>query len=219
MSELLPIETCQITYDASNGDHIWRCHVYLLRKGQLFPLFIVITLGVIAISSSLGNFPVPSFGEIVFLIAFTFFAPIILSWLMVRKLVSKPRLCTTTISEAGVRDYTDKINDTKLTWNKIDKVQMDDGNIYFLSRLFTNVYIPAYAFDSHESAEAFYNHAQKLWSEARRSKAQRLASWAEDEDLRLQADTLKQLQQFENDEEEMWKQIEEEHRKNSKSSN
>lgn len=216
MSELVPMETRQITYDASKGDEIWRCHVYLLKKGQLFPVFFMLTAAVIGAGLFVFKIPVPAISEIVFLLAFTFFAPIFLSWLMVRKLVSKPRLCTTTISEAGVRDFTDKINDTKLTWNKIDKVQIEEGNVYFLSRLFTNVYIPAYAFDSYASAHAFYTHAQKLWSEAREIKSQRLASWAEDDELKLQADTLKQLEQFENEEEEMWKKMEDEHRNSPK---
>jgi len=214
MSELVPIETRQISYDASNGDEIWRCNLYLLKKGQLFPTFILITLIVLVVcAAGLGiHF---SLTDVVGIIAFTLLAPLLLSWLMVRKLVSKPRLCTTTISEAGVRDFTDKVNDTKLTWEKVDNVQFDNGSVYFLSRIFTSVYVPAYAFESHASAQEFYAHAQRLWLDARQSKAQRLASWAEDEKLKIQADTLKQLEQFENEEEEMWKKLEEEHRKDS----
>ncbi len=214
MSELVPMESREISYDASNGDEIWRCNLYLLKKGQLFPTFILISSIVIVVcAAGLGiHFPLV---DIMFIIAFTLLAPILLSWLMVRKLLSKPRLCTTTISEDGVRDFTDKVNDTKLTWGKVDKVQFDNGSVYFLSKIFTSIYVPSYAFDSHTSALEFYTHAQRLWQDARQSKEQRLASWAEDEQLKIQADTLKQLEQFENEEEEMWKKMEEEHREDS----
>lgn len=215
MSELVPMETRQITYDASNGKELWRCNLYLLRKGQLFTTFILITSIVFVVCAGLGiQFPLT---DIFTIIAFTLLAPILLSWLMVCKLVSKPRLCTTTISEAGVRDFTDKVNDTKLTWSKVDNVQFDNGSVYFLSRVFTSVYVPSYAFDSHASAQEFYAHAQKLWLEARQSKTQRLASWAEDEQIKTQVDTLRQIEQFEEEEEEMWKRLEEEHRNDSKS--
>ncbi|MBX3075214.1 hypothetical protein KF913_14890 [Candidatus Obscuribacterales bacterium] len=215
MSELVPMESREITYDASNGEELWRCNLYLLKKGQLFTTFILITSIVFVVCAGLGiQFPLT---DIFTIIAFTLLAPILLSWLMVCKLVSKPRLCTTSISEAGVRDFTDKVNDTKVTWGKVDSVQFDNGSVYFLSRIFTSIYVPSYAFDSHASAQEFYAHAQKLWLEARQSKTQRLASWAEDEQLKIQADTLKQLEQFEIEEEEMWKKLEEEHREDSRS--
>jgi hypothetical protein len=214
MSELVPMETRQVTYDASNGDEIWRCNLYLLKRGQLFPTFILISVIVVTVCAvGLGIHFLLT--DIVAIVAFTLLAPLLLTWLMVRKLVSKPRLCTTTISEDGVRDFTDKVNDTKLTWGKVDKVQFDNGSVYFLSKIFTSIYVPSYAFDSHTSALEFYNHAQRLWLDARQSKAQRLASWAEDEQLKIQSDTLKQLEQFENEEEEMWKKLEEEHLKES----
>jgi hypothetical protein len=205
----------QITYDASDEAALLRCHLWLLRKSPMFPIVFAL-FGTVLLLNFLMKLDMSVLG-ILIACASTLGSLAFISWVMVKKLVSKPRSCTTTISEAGLRDYTDKFNDNKLEWRRVQKISFENGNIYFLSPFFVNCYIPAYAFESHAAAEEFYNEALKLWTDARQSKAQRLASWKEDEALKLEDETKKQLEALEAEEEEVWKKMEEEHRHNQNS--
>jgi len=206
--------TRQITYNTRSAGELLRCTNYVALHDPTYRMFLIVIaiLGLVVWKFQTASMPI-SLSELIFFYGVLLAIPLVGNALVVLRLVKDPRNCTSSLTDSGVTDHTERSNEINLPWNIVREIRINNGNVYFFSWR-QNVYIPAYAFASLEDATDFYNQAQKLWRDARDKKvAARITSF--DDALAIEADTISRIQEFDDQEEAMWKEMEEKHQKPS----
>lgn len=203
----------QITYNTGSARELLSCTNYLSCNDPGYRIFLLATFALMVGAIGLmqvGGIPIP-ISEIFLISCILILLPAFANTLMVLGLVKDPRSCTTSFTEAGVIDQTERSGVINLPWNSIIAMKINHGSVYFFTWR-RSVYVPAYAFASLEDATDFYNEAHRLWRESQDKKVSaRITSM--DDALLLEADTMSRIQEFDAQEEAMWKQMEEDHRK------
>lgn len=188
------------------------CTNYLSCNDPGYRIFLFATFAIMIAAICLmqsGGIPIPV-SEIFLVSCILILMPAAANSLMVLSLVKDPRNCTTSFTEAGVVDHTERSSQINLPWNSIIAVNINQGSVYFFTWR-RSVYIPSYAFASLEDAHDFYNEAHRLWREARDKKVSaRITSV--DDPLALETDTIACIQEFDQQEEAMWAEMEAKHK-------
>lgn len=207
----------QITYSTSSANELLTCTNYLAANDPGYRIFLVASFAILICVLGLlqaGGVPIP-FSQVFLVVCLVIVMPVVANSLMVWGLVRDPRNCTTSFNEHGVTDHTEKSSQINLPWNSIAAIKINQGSVYFFGWR-RSVYVPAYAFASLGEATDFYHQAFQLWREARDKKvANRIT--AVDDVMALEADTISRIQEFDAQEEAMWAELEEQHKKQQES--
>ncbi len=202
----------QITYNTGSAQELMSCTNYLSCNDPGYRIFLLVTFALMFAGICLmqaGGIPVPV-SEIFLVACVLILMPVAANSLMVLSLVKDPRNCTTSFSEVGVIDHTERSSQINLPWDSILAIKINHGSVYFFTWR-RSVYIPSYAFASLEDAHNFYTEAHRLWREARDKKVSaRITSL--DDPLALEADTIARIQEFDEQEEAMWAEMEKKHK-------
>jgi hypothetical protein len=190
-----------------------KCVNFLPTHDAIYAAFLAVNVvGVFVLWSILqsSGVAVPYLDGLAF-IAMLLAFPYLINAVMVFQLIRNPQTTSTTISDWGIIDRPDRWKETAVPWKSVHSIYFDKGSVYMLSYT-RSVYVPFFAFSSNEDAREYYEQAQLLWREAKRKKVVAKITGA-DEIVALEAETVAQLQKFEEEEEAMWKQMEDEHEK------
>lgn len=202
----------QITYGTRSARALLNCTNYLSMHDPSSLVF-VLSCATIASVAVFVMFetqtPVPLEMLLLFLVL-SLLPAVANSWAAL-SLIRDPRDCTTSINEDGVTDKTERSKEIFLPWQAVKSIRFNKGSVYFFTWR-QSVYVPSYAFASLEDASDFYNQAQKFWHEARDRKiSNRITSV--DDLLVLEEESKRRIQEFDQEEEAMWKNLEEKHQK------
>ncbi|MDZ4833143.1 MAG: hypothetical protein SGJ27_05015 [Candidatus Melainabacteria bacterium] len=201
----------QTTYNSGNPKELIRCTSQLTIVDPTYRVFAaglcLIAGGLIGVA--LLGFPAPLLKITLILIAL-FLLPAFSNFILVMGLLLDPRNCTTTMSDYGVIDHTENSDPVSIPWKKIISIRFNKGDVYFLGWN-RSIYIPSFAFASIEEATDFFNDAHLLWQEARDNKVSaKITSYGDV--MALETDTITRIQEFDDQEEAMWKEMELKHK-------
>lgn len=206
----------QTTYNSGNPRELIRCTGQLTLVDPTYRAFAAgCLIGGVLIGIGVLGFPAPLLNISLILIAL-FLLPAFCNFIVVIGLLLDPRNCTTTLSDYGVIDHTEKSDPVSIPWKKIISVRFNKGDVYFLGWN-RSIYIPSYAFASIEEATDFFNDAQRLRQEARDDKVSaKITSYGDV--MALETDTIIRIQEFDDQEEAMWKELELKHKQGQQES-
>lgn len=198
----------RITYEARDADTLWRCNRFILRHGPIYKLaFALVALLSLLLWVATGG---PTVCDVFLMFLVVFIAPALMMYVTIRRLVKERTLCTTTLSDVGVLDQTSR-QVIDLPWRKIRSIRFENGDIYFFSWS-AMVYVPNNAFQDSHSAIEFYEEAKERWQAARnQTVAAKIASY--EDPFILEENIKSQISEFDAQEESMWRELEDKHRK------
>jgi hypothetical protein len=148
----------QVTYDSSDTKLQWRCHLHLLHKPQSLLAIALLSIILMAVTR------LPPVSIIFFALGIVAVSLLQIK-LGVARRASGPRVCTTSISTAGVNDVTPDTNKT-YAWSQIKSIERSDGDIYFITAA-GGLFVPISAFKDEALATAFFTTAVRLWQGGR----------------------------------------------------
>jgi hypothetical protein len=206
----------QVTYDSSDAQLQWRCHLHMLHKPQSLLAIALLSIILMAVLR------LPPISIIFFALGI-----VAVSLLQIKigiaKRASGPRVCTTSISAEGVNDLTPDTNKT-YAWSQIKNIERSDGDIYFITAT-GGLFVPISAFKDEALATDFFTTAVRFWQRGRTVTGRNLMGQPSSTDKGLAAPGVKPADPTSTpkpedllaEDESVWTALEDDHKKHNAS--